>query len=499
MCIVEYFPPGVDKGTDFVKNSIREGARSNSQGLGFAFKKNGKLYIHKGFPSSEVELLIKEIEAHALTKEDELMFHARIATSGGTRPEMTHPFVCSTDVEEVCLLKGYVDKPVMSHNGVFSGWGNAKCSDTFMFANVILSNPASLALLKLDPEEFSNTVKSVLATNKVVVMFPGKDETRILGNFWEDQGCKFSNSGYKSYTRNVGGVEDRNHFRTRSEVKELLPLFTQRRIDDDDCDSQDWDHSNGAGYFPSQGAKNHGQNRSLETRGIHPFKLDERFIHSGVFYNWPVIYSNVGIVPNIFNYNLIVATCLRDLQNFKKGERLFLSSYDPFAGTAICKSVEHASLLSDYEEIKDLVINCSFQPKASEGHFLKEYNKINNLLFDLRKDNTNDLYDSITTLPLSKNKMKAIYKYIMEDAINFVGQKTFIKATKNKYQLIESPHKSSIAIQGIVNVDALILWYAERQHLFPLHYRLSQAIVLEVLKKDKSLFEEFGVGFGAAL
>lgn len=497
MCIVEYFPPGVDKDSEFVKESIRQGARSNGAGLGFAFKKNGRLYLHKGFLSSEVEVLIKEIESHALGKEDELLFHARIATSGGTRAEMTHPFVCSNDIEEVGFLKGYVDKPVLAHNGVFVGWGNTKYSDTFRFAHIILSEPAAISLLKLDPEAFATATKEVLSTNKIAVMFPGKDETRLLGDFYTDKDCKFSNGGYKSYVRNVGGVETRGNFRGEGQAS-LLPAFNSRTDDDDWEGGEDGfeDFRHGQSVVPNQGA-HVGRVRSTQIRGIHPFKLDERFVHSGVFYNWPVIYSNVGIVPNIFNYDLIVGTCIRDLSNHRKGDRLFLNSYDPFAGTAICTNIEDSkNVLADYELIKDLVVNCTFQPKASEGAFLREYTKINNILFDIRKDSDRELYDADDILPLSKTKMKDIYKFIVDQAINFVGQKIYIKANKSKYALIDSPNKAQAALQNIVSTDALILWYAERQHLFPKDLRLSQAIVTAVLKKDRSLFEEFGVGMG---
>lgn len=492
MCIVEYFPPGVEKDTDFVKNSIKQGALSNSQGIGFAFKKNGRLYLHKGFGSNQVEDLLKEIESHALTKEDELLFHARIATSGGTRPEMTHPFVCSNDIEEVGFLKGYVDKPVLAHNGVFSRLGNSKYSDTFEFAHLILGDPAALNLLKLDQEAFSTSVKEILGSNKVVVMFPDKDETKVLGDFLTVDGCKFSNSGYRSYVRNVGGVERYDHFLGRPHSGR------QTRIDDvDSRDSLDFDCTDGygAGCFPSHGTHG-GKTRSSTQRGIHPFNLDTRFIHSGVFHNWPVIYSNVALVPNIFNYSMLVGTCNNDISNFRKGDKFFLNTYDPFDGCAVCRDIEDSTnLLASFEEIQDLVKNCTFVPKATNGAFLKEYMRINNMLWELRVEAKKDLYDSENVLPISKTKIKDIYKFIVEEATTLVGSKFVLKNNKSRYSLIDSPKKGNLALGSIVNTESLVLWYAERQHLFPTHYQLSQTLVGNLLGKERSFFNEFGVGF----
>lgn len=494
MCIVEYFPPGVDKDTEFVKESIRQGAASNSMGLGFAFKKNGKLYLHKGFESSRVNDLIKEIESHALTKDDELVFHARIATSGGTRPEMTHPFVCSNDIEEVGILKGYVEKPVLAHNGVFPKLGNAKYSDTFEFAHQILGDSAALALLKLDQEAFSESVKDIWGWSKVVVMFPGDEKTKILGEFVTDKDCKFSNNGYKTYVRNVGGVERRDNFQGRAYA------YGGRQGRIDDVDSRDgfedeYDHSCGAGCFPSQGARI-GQSRSSIQRGIHPFKLDESFVHSGMFHTWPVIYSNIALVPNIFNYDMLVGTCNNDIANFRKGEKIFLNSYDPFAGAAICNSVEDTSnILSCFEEIKDLVKNCTFVPKAVDGPFLKEYLKINDILWNIRVDNDRPLYDTDTDLPISKGKMKDIFKFVMDEATETVGGRLYLKANKSKYSLVDSPRKGSIALASIVSTAALVLWYAERQHLFPKSYQFSHTTVGWLIGKKNSFFSEFGAGF----
>lgn len=500
MCIVEYFPAGVDKDTDFVKEAIRQGAKSNGCGLGFAFKKNGKVYLHKGFLSNEVEALLAEIHSHALTKDDELLFHARIATSGGTRPEMTHPFVCSSNEEEVGMLKGYVDKPILVHNGVFYDWGTPKHSDTFRFAHILLSEPAAITLLKKDPKAFENATKTVLASNKIIVMFPGADETRMIGRYEEDQGCFFSNTGYKSYVRNVGGVEHRNQtFRGSGSES---PINFQRRFDDADDWHRDgfedcYDHSNGAGCFPSQGARVGQAVLSLDHKGIHPFELDQNFVHSGMFNSWPIIYSNVALVPNIFNYDMLVGRCNRNLANFKKGEAIHITSYDPFVGTAICKNIDDTKALVDYEYIKDLVVNCEFVPKAVWGPFLKDYKKINDLLFNLRVENGAEgkaLYDSLDNLPLSKNKMKSIYKFVMDDALNFVGQAIFIKGNKEKYSLIDSPKTAKIALVNNVKTDALILWYAERQHLFPKEYRFSAAVLQAILKKKQPFFHEFGVG-----
>jgi len=94
---------------------IKEGARSNDDGIGFAWKQGSYVHWCKGFMDTDKAIEeIAKIPAgapHAV--------HLRSATHGGVRPELTHPFPVTDSVG--LNLQGRASTLLM-HNGVYTSW-----------------------------------------------------------------------------------------------------------------------------------------------------------------------------------------------------------------------------------------------------------------------------------------------------------------------------------------------------------------------------------------
>lgn len=226
MCIAIIKKRGVALPENF-KEQCKQSYDSNRDGMGLAYYKDGekKTYVSKGF--FNFDEFWKELEFLEVKPEDSLLVHARISTHGKTDDKNCHPFVVSKKEDECCMVKGFTTKPVIIHNGVFSKYGDrtSDYSDTFHFANKYLTNPGVKEVLKYCPEKFDKSSKDIIILKDGVVTdvtndFNGKvailnsnGDINTFGYFLEDGGMLYSNTGYKTYTRNRGGVEDDYHSR----------------------------------------------------------------------------------------------------------------------------------------------------------------------------------------------------------------------------------------------------------------------------------------------
>lgn len=208
MCLLIAVKKGVSKSSDFLMNAIKKGSITNTDGIGYAFKRNkaNKIYISKGF--SNVEEFIEILSKKNLKLEDELIVHLRIGNKGAKTKAMTHPFVLSNDDDTVLSNNKFVDYPIMAHNGTLFDFTeyNSPESDTYKFARDFMSVTEIQNLLKRDKHLFVDTFKFILKTNRLAFIFPDSTSLITLGEFEEDQGYLFSNDSYKKNVYNIGGV-----------------------------------------------------------------------------------------------------------------------------------------------------------------------------------------------------------------------------------------------------------------------------------------------------
>jgi hypothetical protein len=160
------------------KNTLNNCWENNDQGAGLLYNKNGKLTTFKTYNKKEFIKTYFKVRNNIKTK---IVLHFRIATSGFEQFTNLHPFLINDNL-------GFV------HNGVISGLGNNKHSDTYQFNEM-------LKKLKPDFLTCQTTVKliqSFIGSSKLV--FLSKDDNHYIINEnlgqWID-GNWYSNDSHK--------------------------------------------------------------------------------------------------------------------------------------------------------------------------------------------------------------------------------------------------------------------------------------------------------------
>ena len=118
MCIIIHKPAGVKLPS---KDILRQCAKRNMDGMGFAMANSNNVMVAKGY--FDVEKLVNILTAEPVTARD-LVIHYRLATSGKVGVENCHPF--SLDNRMLGVPFCYTDRAV-THNGViYDVWGLAR-------------------------------------------------------------------------------------------------------------------------------------------------------------------------------------------------------------------------------------------------------------------------------------------------------------------------------------------------------------------------------------
>lgn len=135
MCIAIVKP----KDKTIPKETLRTCCDNNPDGMGFAFCKDGKIYIRKYL--DDFEKFYKDYSKVETTSP--MLIHFRIATHGGVNMDNCHPFKLNNHM-------------ALIHNGIISGYGDKESkSDTRDFIDKVIGkisykqwkNPAFLELV----------------------------------------------------------------------------------------------------------------------------------------------------------------------------------------------------------------------------------------------------------------------------------------------------------------------------------------------------------------
>lgn len=173
MCLIAVSPKGTQKYSEFFLNGIRKAAVTNTDGIGYSFKRSGsnRVWIAKGF--KDVEKFITCLKHKRLKDNDELVVHLRIGNKGAKNTDMNHPFVLSNKPDEILTNDSYVNAITMCHNGTFYDYGdyNSIFSDTFFFVKDFMSVPEIQQLLKRSSTEFKAVFKGILRSNRLALYF----------------------------------------------------------------------------------------------------------------------------------------------------------------------------------------------------------------------------------------------------------------------------------------------------------------------------------------
>lgn len=193
MCIVAIKPIGIKLPK---KNILENCFINNPDGCGYMFVRNGKVKIRKGF--LKFDEFFSDYKKQNLSRNDVVVFHFRIATSGDTNKNNTHPFPISNDVNELIKTENECEIGI-AHNGILSNHGltigQYKISDTMEFILNTLS--ASIVIDNLESPSILSLIENRIMGSRIVIL--KKDSSfSLLGNGWkEEKKIIFSNDGYK--------------------------------------------------------------------------------------------------------------------------------------------------------------------------------------------------------------------------------------------------------------------------------------------------------------
>lgn len=432
MCINMIFPKGFSKTSDEVKEAIISGLHANDLCSGYAYKKAGTNHIilSKGYLHTPIEDIAAEIIALDLKEDDELMVHGRLATCGARNEQQAHPFVLSSDIKETLMVKGETTKPVLIHNGIFTGLGSVGSygnSDTAEFCNTIGSSAFFIESIKRDPEKTLEAIKKANSNlwgwSKVAIMFPDRDIV-LLGDHIETSFGFFSNSGYKNrYLKNRGGIEVSKSFIGPKSMPNQLLL----------------------GLKPS---KEEGAKIQLQGKGGNIIFFRER--HG----DFNICFSNTRLIPN--NYNIL----------FLRGKRNDIEAFQECKLVNNIKENELIKLISVANSNRDLVYKKD--DLLTNKYDLLEYNNalrfftfcgistlekaedplIKHDLLNLKADYEELALRSITD-NLNGTISKSYSKRIHEVLWNNIEKQHFDLVT---FKRIKNPTKESITMYGFKNM-----------------------------------------------
>ena len=205
MCIIIAKKTGIIYDKEIIEKNVSNAWDNNPDGAGIAFKKKNedKILITKGiFSLDKLLVVLKTLD---IEKEDELIIHLRISTSGLVDKRNTHPFVITNDLEEITDFQvQYVKKPILAHNGIFSKFTRTQSiyNDTVWFIKDFLSFKYINLFLQEDIKNFEFLFSAILGDNKLALLYPDNDMQIVnKDTFIEENGILYSNGSFRKYNR----------------------------------------------------------------------------------------------------------------------------------------------------------------------------------------------------------------------------------------------------------------------------------------------------------
>lgn len=197
MCVIAVKPQGLKLPEEAILKNMWD---KNSDGAGFMYATENKVYIEKGFMTYEEFTNALNGLKERFTDDLEqlpLVLHFRITTHGGTSRGNTHPFPISDNVEHLKALD--LTAPVgVAHNGVIhTVKATTDLSDTQMYVKTILYPLSKLSSTFMD--EYETLIDATIGASKLAFL-EGNGTITMIGTFTELNGIHYSNTYWKPYT-----------------------------------------------------------------------------------------------------------------------------------------------------------------------------------------------------------------------------------------------------------------------------------------------------------
>ncbi|CAK7067011.1 MAG: hypothetical protein DELT_01686 [Desulfovibrio sp.] len=162
---------------------------NNPDGAGFVIRRpeHDTVLIQKGFMT--LDELTAALEASAIQDSDTVIYHFRIATSGGITPANCHPFPVSASVDDLKTLT-IACKTAFVHNGIL-GKGRDDLSDTQLYVLNTLSRYGSIK------RSLPRIRKDTAGSRTAILNADG--QLWLTGRWIEKDGYHYSNETYVDY------------------------------------------------------------------------------------------------------------------------------------------------------------------------------------------------------------------------------------------------------------------------------------------------------------
>lgn len=183
MCVIIYKDAGKDVPS---RKLLKRCWDANPHGAGIAISLKDMVFFTRGLMSFD-DLLkeLLELDERFNLREHRLLIHLRYGTSGGIRPEMTHPF--PVEGEELTSLKGWA-KVVLAHNGIIKGWETEEKSDTYTLTEWIRS-------LRKKGISYKDIAKILSLNSGRFILLSGR-WVKLIGNWIKTYGYYLSNNKF---------------------------------------------------------------------------------------------------------------------------------------------------------------------------------------------------------------------------------------------------------------------------------------------------------------
>lgn len=195
MCIIVIKP----KGEDFPSyDTLAQCWSANPHGAGFMWNDGHGVNIDKGYMewedfTSALEALKRDVDVDSTA----VVMHFRIATHGEVSRECCHPFPLSSRLKDLreCVTRARVG---IAHNGIISGRKtDAKQSDTMDYIMRVLTPMAAEVPRFMFSKGLKQVIEQTIDGSRMVFLTPD-GEFSAVGSWQIDDGCWYSNSGYKT-------------------------------------------------------------------------------------------------------------------------------------------------------------------------------------------------------------------------------------------------------------------------------------------------------------
>ena len=196
MCIIATYPAGIAPAKQEIINMIEH----NPDGVGIAWAHDLRVHVLKGLSD---ELAVCEIIDEIIPENSPILFHARIATSGGISAGVCHPYPITARPANMRETFATYRVPVIAHNGILHNFTPDKTmrsvNDSMLFNSRVIY---PLYHSRLTQRDRDNVITAALGdSNKIAILEPC-GIIRHYGRGWikTPAGICYSNDTYKKYT-----------------------------------------------------------------------------------------------------------------------------------------------------------------------------------------------------------------------------------------------------------------------------------------------------------